>query len=254
MDPGLPHIGLISGLYILFELGPDGPLRLVRLQHEFEHRAELAAVNLAELVQVVVDGVPVDLGVLFPVALILVGEEAGLEHHHAESEHVALVGVGALGLDLLLGECLALLGGEVDVRGAVLRHQGLVVGLLVCRQRVRHLDDALLRQQDGIRTQTLVLDACLLEVAQSEDAAGQDRPQLLLLELPVVLLPFGDLVAQGLVGIVVQSVQLVKAGAVVVLAGLKVLCVGSMAYIVGQQHAARPRGPSFALKSVSGPD
>lgn len=64
-----------------------------------------------------------------------------------------------------------------------------------------------------------------LEMAESEDAASEDRPQLLLLELAVALLTLDDLIVEGLMRVLVQSVQLVKIGAEVVFGGLEVLWV-----------------------------
>ena len=81
--------------------------------------------------------------------------------------------------------------------GGSLADERVVVILAPSGNGIEDLDDALLGDEDGTGPQGLVLDGMLLEVAESYDATGQNGPQFLLLEPPLLNIPLTDLIFQS---------------------------------------------------------
>lgn len=157
-----------------------------------------------------------DAGVLVAIALILVAEQAGLQNDHAHGPDIALEGLILRGRFFLL-EGLNLLRRKVGVLGAALVEQALVVAAGASRDGVVDLDDSLRGDEDCAGAQGCVLDVIFLQVAEAQDAAGQYRPQLLLLELPLLQGALVDLVVQRALRELKERIQLVKTHAELVL-------------------------------------
>ena len=165
---------------------------------------------------VVLHRFPVDPRRVIAVALVLVLVEPRLEQYHRHGPDIALEGVGVRHSRLQL-QRIGQFGREVEVGGVPFGDERVVVGLAASRQRVVHLDHPLLRNQNGRGTQGLVFDALLLEVTHTHDATRQDRPQLLLLEPPLLQVALADLLLEGALGKLEQSVYFVKCRTVLVL-------------------------------------
>ena len=98
-----------------------------------------------------------------------------------------------------------------------LADEGVVVARASGCDGVEHLDDALLGDEDGTGSQGLVLDGVPLEVAEADDTAGQDGPEFLLLKLPLLRVPLGDLVIERPLSELEEGIYLVEGGAILIL-------------------------------------
>jgi hypothetical protein len=72
------------------------------------------------------------------------------------------------------------------VRSRPFGDKGVVVILAASGNGVKYSNDSILVDKDVAGLQGLVLDPLLLEVAEAHNATGQYRPQLFLLELPLL--------------------------------------------------------------------
>ena len=201
---------------MLLQLKPVRPRPLILAQHKLDQISEFRGVILLEEVDVVLKGLPVNARVLVAIALILVAEQAGLENDHAHGPDIALEGLILRGGFFLL-EGLNLLRRKVSVLAAALVEQGLVVATGASGDRIVDLDDSLGGDEDCAGSQGCVLDVIFLQVAEAQDAAGQYRPQFLLLEPPLLQRPLVDLVVQRALRELKERIQLVKAHAKLIL-------------------------------------
>ena len=106
---------------------------------------------------------------------------------------------------------------EVYVRSGSFTDECVVVVLAPRCDGIEDLDDSLLGDEDGAGSQGLVLDWVLLEVAESNNAAGQNGPQFFLLKPPLLNIPLTDLIVQSPLGKLKQSIYFVKSRTVLVL-------------------------------------
>ena len=95
--------------------------------------------------------------------------------------------------------------------------EGVVVILAASGNGIKYSNDSILVDKDVAGSQGLMLDSLLLEVAETHNAAGQYRPQLFLLELPLLQVPLVDLVLQRSFGELEQCVYFVEGRTVLVL-------------------------------------
>jgi hypothetical protein len=101
-------------------------------------------------------------------------------------------------------------------RGAACE-EGVVVGVGSGGDGVVEFDDAFGVDEDGGGAQGVVVDVLFLEVAQGQDAAGEDGPELLLCEPAFLEQAFVDLVLEGPLGELPEGVEFEEGHAELVL-------------------------------------
>jgi hypothetical protein len=80
------------------------------------------------------------------------------------------------------------------MRGGALAEEGVVVAGAACGNWVIDFDDAIEGYEDCVGPKGCMLDFALLEVTESQDGAGENRPELLFLELPLLKRSLVDLI------------------------------------------------------------
>ena len=153
---------------------------------------------------------------LVPIALVLVLSQSRLQNNHAHSPNITFVCMDVR-LPCLQLQSISQLGREVYVRSRSLTNERVVVVLAARGDRIEDFDDSLLGDEDGAGPQGLMFDWVLLEVAEANDAAGQNRPQFFLLKPPLLNIPLTDLIVQSPLGKLKQSIYFVKSRTVLVL-------------------------------------
>jgi hypothetical protein len=113
------------------------------------------------------------------------------------------------------------------VTRVALVEQCVVVGLVARGERVADLDQALLRKEDHVRSETRVPDALFLQVAQAQNAAGKNGPELGFGESVFSKIALVDLIIKRALWVLIQDVQFIKGGAVLILFLFKVFSEGN---------------------------
>ena len=120
------------------------------------------------------------------------------------------------------------------MRGASLCDGSVVVRRGPIGERIGYFNDSFLGEKNGTRLQGRVLIAIFLEVAQAENAAGQNRPQLSLRKLPLLKISLVNLIVQSPLRVLKQRIYFVESGAILVFTAEKVVLEGYYMFVASQ--------------------
>ena len=212
----LTHPGLLLLDNPLLKLKPLRSVPFLPTEHKLNQSSQLLRIILPEPVNIVLNGLPMHPRTLVAIALVLVLRQPRLQNNHAHSPNITFVRMDVR-LPCLQLQRISQLWRKVDVGSGSLADKRVVVVLAPCGDGIEYFDDSFLGDEDGAGPQSLVLDGMLLEMAEAHDAAGQDGPQFLLLELPLLNIPLTDLIIQSPLRKLKQSIYFVKCRTVLIL-------------------------------------
>lgn len=212
---------------IILELNPFRPGIWILAQHVTQHIGQFLRIRFPEPVLIVLQRLHMNPRVLIAVALILVLQQAAFQNDHSQSENVAFVRVDVCGGNQLRLEGLALFWRQVNMTCVALVQQSVVVSLVAGGERVADFDKAFLGEEDHVWSETGVADAFFLQMAQAKNAAGENGPEFSFGESVFPEIAFVDLIIEGTLGVLVEDVEFIESGAVLVLFLFEVLSEGN---------------------------